>query len=256
MKAAIKVMNPEFGFELFLRSDVPPNTGLGSSATAAISMLGLFNHTQNKKLNNYELAETAFRLEEEELKNAGGRQDQYATVFGGLNLMEFKGDHFVRVNGLKLKKDSLLELEKHFVLAYIGKREESGDIIKGQQESYTQEEKKICLDKLKSITYEMYDCLHSEDFYKFGNLLNKEWDTKVNMNPVITTDRIEAIRKIGETSGAIGSRLMGAGRGGHIIFYCDSNKEHKVVEKLQEKGISVVDFSFDHEGLQTWEVKL
>jgi D-glycero-alpha-D-manno-heptose-7-phosphate kinase len=87
MKAVIRKLQPKGGFELFLRSDVPPNTGVGSSATAALALLGLFNHIKKgRKLTSYELAELAFKIEAEELKNVGGRQDQYSASFGGINL--------------------------------------------------------------------------------------------------------------------------------------------------------------------------
>src|SRR3989344_84435 len=113
LKAVIKKMAPSAGMNIFMRCDVPPKSGLGSSAAAFSAMIGLFNHMRKeRKMTDYEVAELAYRLEREELKVGRGNQDQYATVFGGMNFIEF-GNGWVKVNPLRMKKDHLLELEKH-----------------------------------------------------------------------------------------------------------------------------------------------
>jgi D-glycero-alpha-D-manno-heptose-7-phosphate kinase len=256
IKAVIKRANFPSGFKLFLRGDIPPNTGLGSSATAAVTLLGLFNHLKKgRKFTKYELSELAFKIEEEDLKNVGGRQDQYATTFGGINLIEFKGNDFVRVSPLKLKKNTLLELQKRLILAYIGKRERSGELLEEQKKSYSLQEKIDCLDSLKQNVYKMCDALEEEDFEQFGKLISDSWEKKVKLNPNITTPRIEELRKLALKNGAIGARNMGAGRGGHMIFLCEPNKEHIVAKKLEQAGAKIIDFTFDHEGLVTWDAK-
>src|SRR3989338_2498567 len=228
VKACIKLMQPDFGFDLILKSDVPLSCGLGSSASAAVSLIGMLNYVLKKKMNLYDVAELAFEVEDE-IKNAGGRQDQYAVAFGKINFIEFKGDSFVRVNPIPIRKRHRLELEKHALITHIGLRDSvtgSGKIVSDQQKSYSKEEKKIQLDKMKENTI---------------------------MNPVITTDYVENLRKIAAENGAIGSRLMGAGRGGFLIVYCDDNKEHAVANKLEEAGTRVSPFAFDFDGMQVWE---
>src|SRR3989344_1628202 len=150
MKAIAKLMKPKHGFELFLRSDMPPNTGVGSSGSVGVALVGLFNHLNSKKLNKYEIAEMAYKAEVEELKNVTGRQDAYAAAFGGFNFIEFKGNDFVRVIQLKISENTLLELQKHLVLAYIGSRGDSGQVQKmlvEQKDTYSEEEKIRTLDE-------------------------------------------------------------------------------------------------------------
>ena len=258
IKAVIKLMKPEFGFELFLRSDIPPNTGLGSSASAAVAMIGLFNHLREKnKLNNYEIAELAFKIEEEELKNKGGRQDQYAAVFGGFNHMEFLGKNHVRVLPVHIPKSSLLELEKHLVLVFAGKRPRSGviqEMLTKEQEAHKETEKINALLAIKQSVQEMYQALIAGKLDDFGKFLAKGWEEKKKLTPAATTQIIDELHHIGISAGALGAKITGAGGGGCMMFYCKSNTEQIVAKKLEEAGAKIVDFSFETLGLQTWEL--
>jgi D-glycero-alpha-D-manno-heptose-7-phosphate kinase len=257
IKAVIKKMNDTGrGVNIFARSDIPPKSGMGGSAAAFVSIIGLFNHLRKKKLNPYEIAELAYHLEREELKNKGGRQDQYASAFGGLNLIEFRGGDDVRVIPLRIKDAHYLELEKNLVLAYVSKRTESGDILSEQVASYIKKERDVveALDRVKEIALEMEYALTSGDLTYFGELLHKGWEAKKKFNPMITTSYIDDLYKLARKYGAIGGKITGAGGGGHMIFYCEPNKEHIVKEKLHAAGAVPVDFSFDRDGLKTWEI--
>lgn len=251
-KAAINRMNPPHGLELEVQSDIGPNTGLGGSASNAVAVLGVLNEYQGKRMSKEAIAELAFSLEQDELANIGGRQDQYSAVFGGLNLIEFFGGQNVQVNPLRLKPEILAELKRRLILVYIGPREPSGDILKDQQMSYAQADKIRCLDYLKENVYLMKDALVKGDINKFGRLISDSWDWKKKLHPPVTTERIETLRELGKNNGAIGSRNMGAGRGGHLIFICEDNKSASLSEVLKREGVKIVDFDFDKNGLKVW----
>jgi D-glycero-alpha-D-manno-heptose-7-phosphate kinase len=256
--AVVKNMwTPEKGINLFLRNDVLPRSGLGSSATAFVSLIGLFNHLKREhKMTDYEVAELAYRLEREELKNKGGRQDQYAAVFGGVNYIEFKGDDFVRVNPLRIKKDYILELEKNLLLVYAMDRSVSGDIITDQTKSYMEHKKTVveALNRSKELAVEVNYALRKGDFEYFGKLLHEGWEAKKKFSPLMTNKYLDSIYQLARKKGALGGKITGAGGGGHMFFYCESNKEQVVARRLEEAGARVVPFTFDLEGLQTWEV--
>ncbi len=256
--AVIKSMtNGEIGLNMFLRGDVLPRSGLGSSASAFVALIALFNHLKKeKRLNDYEVAELAYHLEREELENKGGRQDQYAAVFGGLNFIEFKGGDFVRVNPLRLKKDIILELEKSVLLVYAMDRSVSGDIITDQTKSYLERKKNVvnALNKAKDLAKEANYALRKGDLEEFGNLLHKGWQVKKKFSSMMSNSYIDKIYDLARKHGALGGKITGAGGGGHMFFYCEPNKEQNVAKKLEEAGARVVPFSFDLEGLQTWEV--
>jgi len=254
-----KMSHVKNNFKVYLRSDVPPKSGLGGSGAAFVSVIGAFDYLLNeKRMTQYEIAEMAFKLEREDMGIPGGCQDQYATVFGGINFMEFKGNDKVRVNPLKLPKSTIYELEKRLVLAHIGEnRNQSVNIIFDQIKSYKENKKynKEVLMKTKEMAYEMKYALLKSDLDKFGKLIHRAWQEKKRMSKYITTPRIDELYDISRKAGAIGGKITGAGGGGHMLFLCEENKEQKVVQALTEKGCKIIPFSFDFEGLQTWEVR-
>jgi len=264
LKAAIKRLNvTRMGLDIFLRSDVPPKSGLGSSASAFSALIGLFNHIRHDKMSNYEIADLALKIEREELKIAGGKQDQYASVFGGINFIEFTNG-LVRVIPLKMKDEDMLELEKHLVLAYVGERPEgdvirnyvTGDIITDQVKSIVDKKESVmeALEKTKEIAIEMKSCLLNGDFISFGELLHKGWEYKKKFSPMITNRYINDLYDVARKHGAIGGKLTGAGGGGFMLFFCESNKEQIVADRLEKAGARPMNFQFDFKGLQTWEI--
>ncbi len=254
MKAVVEAMNVRYGVDISLRSDVPPDTGLGSGATVLVSAIGLLNHLKHDKaLEKHEIAELAVDIEKK-LGRKGGVQAHYAAVYGGINKIELK-DGRAKVTTLQLKKSTLLELEKNLLLVYVGRRETNAaqNLLSNQQKSYRERDKKELLDKLKELCYEMTFALKRGDSDHFGELMGKAWSYKRILNPKMTTEKLEAIYNLAMANGAMGGRMIGAGGGGHMLFYCESGKEQMVANKLQEKGLKIIDFSFEFDGLQTWE---
>ena len=262
IKVVIQAMGIKHGLDLFMRGDLPPESGLGSGSSAVIAAIGLVNYlktirTDEMPLNNYEIAELAYKIMKQVSGREQGRQNQYASVFGGLNLIEFKGGSNVTVSPLKLKKDAILELEKNLLLVYVGSRgseKDASKIIVSQQASYLLKEKIEILGKLKEITYSQHKALLRGDFVHFGELINEAWTNKKKLNPLMTNDWIEKIHATALKAGAIGGRLMGAGGGGHMIFYCDIDKEHVVAKELEKLGAKITSFSFESDGMQTWKL--
>jgi len=257
LSAVVKNMHSgRRGVTMRLRGDVPPRSGLGSSASAFVSLIGLFNHMRRESMmTDYEIAELAFRLEREELGNKGGRQDQYASVFGGLNFIEFRGDDFVRVNPVRLKRDHLLELEKNLILVHVMDRKKSGDIISDQVRGYVTGRAGVvdALNMVKALAEETHRALLKGDLARFGLLLHEGWMEKKKFSPMISNTRIDRIYAKARRHGALGGKIGGAGGGGHMIFYCESGREEEVAKALSDSGCYVRSFSFDMQGLQTWE---
>jgi D-glycero-alpha-D-manno-heptose-7-phosphate kinase len=195
IKAAIMEMKPPYGFDIYVRSDVKPHSGLGASASVAVSIIGLFNHLRIRdRLTKHEIAELAYILEQEKIKNISGRQDQYASVFGGINLYEFHGRDFVLVNPLDIKKDYILELEKNLLIAYVGeKTKPSGEVHKKKliDEDSSDYENLKRLHEIKSIAEEMEYALRRGKLTDFGLLIKESWNKKVAYNPDVTSPHID-----------------------------------------------------------------
>lgn len=246
------------GFNLFLRSDVPPRSGLGGSASAFVAVIGVFNYLlKEERQSSYEIAETAYKLEREILKIKGGRQDQYSAVFGDVNFIEFRGNDFVRVNPLRLPKDYLLELEKHLILIKLPtNRGRSGDVIDDQIKRMKEKGSGSleALHRTKEIAQLMKRALLRGNFDEFGVLLDTAWNEKKQFSSLITNPSIDTMYRLAMNSGALGGKITGAGGGGHMLFFCRPNREQEVLAACMQSGAISVDLQFDTTGLEVWSI--
>jgi len=252
VKAAIKVLNIKHGFELLLHSDAAPGTGLGSSSTMVTAVIGTFDRWLHLGLNHYELAELAYKIEREEAGIKGGKQDQFATVFGGINYIEFHADRTV-VNQLRIRPEVLDELEYRLILCDTKRSRVSANVIAEQVKGYTDGNKDVvrALDATRELAIRMREAFVMGKIDKIGQLLNEGWQLKKKFSSKITDPEIDNIYELGRSNGAIGGKLLGAGGGGYILFLCERDKEGMMEEKLRDH---ITPFSFESRGLHTWKV--
>ncbi|MFA6550212.1 MAG: GHMP kinase [Candidatus Gracilibacteria bacterium] len=242
------------GFEIYTSCEIPPRSGLGSSASMFASVIGIFNKLAKEyRIDNYDAAELAYHLEREKVKNPGGRQDQYISVFGGINHIEFKGNDFVKVNSFNLKRDYILELESNLLLLNIGQRQDSGDIIDEQIKNISANKGSLdALHETKELATIAKYALLRGDINSIGEILDAGWQAKKKFSGQITNQQIDYIYSELKKVGGIGGKVTGAGGGGHLIFYCFPGKKLYVLKKALELGLKEVSFVFDHEGLTAW----
>lgn len=255
VKAAIRRMAMEArGLNLFLHSDAPPGSGLGSSSTLVVALVGLFRHWLRQPLTDYQIAELAYQIERVDLGIKGGMQDQYAATFGGVNFIEFY-DKAVIVNPLRVSGDRLNELEYCLLLCYTGRTRLSANIVARQTDSFIRKKEDVvrALDAQKELAGLMKNALLQGRLDDFGALLHEAWQAKKHMDPAITTPEIDEMYATARENGAIGGKILGAGGGGYMLFYCPFDRKHVIAAALERLGGQVVDFGFDLRGLQTWE---
>ena len=257
VKATINVLKLDMGLDLFMHSDVPPGSGLGASSTTTVALVGVCNHCFKLALTEYEIAELSFHIEREELGIKGGKQDQYASTFGGFNYIEFQQDR-VLVNPLRIKPEVINELEYRLLLCFTGKTRLSSGIIDDQVSRYILKEgdTENALDTSKALAIDMKNALLLGKINEFGLLLNEAWYAKKKFSRAITDPYIDEMIEIARKNGALGGKLLGAGGGGYLLFLCEFDKWHIVAEKLENFGGKVTSFAFDSPGLQTWEVNV
>lgn len=256
VKAALKWMGVKGGVNLFLHSDAPPGSGLGSSSTMTVALVGLLSHYLKKPMTDYEIAEAAYIIERKELGIKGGMQDQYAATFGGFNLIEFNPTNVV-VNPLRIPKHVVNELEYHLLLCYTGRTRLSANILENQIKAYEEKRADVmdALDRMKKLTVEMKNALLTGHLDDFGKLMHEGWLEKKKLTKNITSDQIDKLYDVALKNGAIGGKILGAGGGGYLLIYSDFEKKHTLAEALNKHGGEVVNFGFDHEGLVTWDVE-
>lgn len=257
VKAVVKNVKQKdsAGFDLFLQSDVPPGTGLGSSSSVMVALVGLVKEFEKLPLGDYEIADLAYRLERHELAIRGGLQDQYAATFGGFNFMEFLKDRVI-VNPLRIPQETINELEYNLLFCYTGGTRLSARIIEDQVGRLERGEERTLqgMRELKRIAIEMKNVLLQGRLTEFGELMNHAWQNKQKLSPKIVTPHIEEMYAAARSAGALGGKLSGAGGGGYMMFYCRGDLRHKVAEALKKLGGVITDIGFESHGLQTWRV--
>ena len=264
VKAVVKnqSLNKDFsrGFDVFIHSDAPPGSGLGSSSAVVVGLIGLLKHAQGLPMTNDEIARLAFHIEREDVGIKGGMQDQYAAAFGGFNLIEFgagPGPANVVVSPLQIDADIMNELEYRLLLCYTGRTRLSDNILTSQIDAYTRQDGSVlqALEELKQITFAMKDALVHRHLEDLGRLLHEAWDNKKRMATHITNTTIDTLYDAAVKSGALGGKLLGAGGGGYLLLYCAFDRKHAVAAELERLGGQLVEFTFERHGLQTWEVR-
>lgn len=254
IQALLKVVHPDFGFELYLHSDFPMNSGLGGSAVLSAAVLGCFNQFRQDRWDSHELAELAFQAERLHLGVAGGWQDQYATVFGGFNFMEFRMDQNI-VHPLRIQPDILLELEESLILCDTGTTHDSGDIHRDQRHQMQQENVRQQVQTNVELSYRMRNQLLRGQLLQFGQSLHEAWQFKRQFSSKISTVRLDHIYDSARSRGAIGGKLLGAGGGGFFLFYVPPFRKHELMESLEKAGLTIRSFRFEQEGLRAWTAR-
>ena len=253
IKAAVRAMKVKRGADLWVHSDAPPGSGLGSSSTMVVALLGVLREWLGRSLESYALAELAYRIERVDMKLAGGRQDQYAASFGGFNFIEFFGDQTV-VTPLRIRRDVLHELEYRLLLCYMGQTRQSARIIDRQTASYRRGKRPVvqALHRLKAETLEMKKALLLGDVDGIGELLHQAWENKKRLDEGISTEHVDRLYKLARKEGAIGGKMPGAGGGGYFLFLTRFDRKHRVAAVLEKNGGQVVPFQFESRGLTSW----
>lgn len=257
VKAAIRNMGGQAstGFDLFLHSDAPPGSGLGSSSTLMVTLVGLMQRLKNLPLTDYEVSHLAYTIEREQMGIRGGMQDQYAATFGGFNFIEFEKDRVI-VNPLRVSRDVINELEHNLLLCYTGTTRASDRIIDDQIQRYQKQNEDTLsgLRHQKQLAVLMKNALLKRQLSQFGELLDEAWQFKKKISSKISNSQIDEIYAQARQAGALGGKITGAGGGGYMLFYCRFEKRHCVTEAVRKLGALPTPFAFESRGLQTWSV--
>jgi D-glycero-alpha-D-manno-heptose-7-phosphate kinase len=246
----------EQGFRLSTYVDAPAGSGLGTSSTLVVAVIGAFTEMLRLPLGEYDMAHYAYDIERKDLKLAGGKQDQYAATFGGVNFMEFYADDKVIVNPLRVKQQHLFELENNLLLYYTSTSRESADIIKKQSKNVTDKKEKSieAMHQLKQQAQMMKEALLKGRLNDIGEILDFGFQQKRQMAEGISNPLLEEIYSAAKKNGATGGKISGAGGGGFMIFYCPGTTKFKVIKSLMNFGGEVKNYQFVEHGLRTWTI--
>lgn len=244
------------GFKLSTFVDAPAGSGLGTSSTLVVSIIGAFAEMLRLPLGEYDIASYAYEIERKQLNLAGGKQDQYAATFGGVNFMEFYAEDKVIVNPLRIKEQYLFELENNLLLYYTSTSRESAKIIERQSRNVIDKKERSieAMHQLKEQAQMMKEALLKGKLNEFGEILDYGYQQKRKMAEGISNPLMEEIYEAAKNAGATGGKISGAGGGGFMTFYCPGNTKFDVIKSLERFGGRQRNYQFTEHGLKTWTI--
>ena len=244
------------GVDVFVHSDAPPGSGLGSSSSMVVALCAAFGRWSGRDVSRYDLAALAVEIERNDLGIVGGLQDQYAAVFGGFNYMEFRRDE-VLVNPLRLTEQTLNELHYHLLLCYTGGTRMSSHIVADQTRGVVDSDAVVIdsLAQLKLLTDQLKATLLTDRIDQFGTQLHEAWLHKQRLSGSISNARIDELYAAALRAGAWGGKLLGAGGGGYLLVCTPFTRRTAVADELRKAGGQIVDFQFDPNGVRSWTAR-
>ncbi len=237
------------GISMFLASEIPPGTGLGSSSTVAVAIIKAVTTARGLFLSKQQIAELACQIEIEKMGEPIGKQDQYASAFGGLNLIQFSAAG-VTVESLQIAAETRRQLERNVLLFFTGATREASSILHAQKKSSEQNDSRVidALHAVKTMAFEVKECLERGDLARFGKLLDAAWQHKKKFAAGISNALIDECYGLALQNGALGGKVTGAGGGGFLMIYCEPTYQARVTQALESKGLKRMDFRFETEG--------
>ncbi len=250
-KAITYYFNLRDGLTIFLASQIPPGTGLGSSSSVAVSMIKALAFWCGLDLGPAEVAELACYIEIEKLGMPIGKQDQYAAAFGGFNSITFARDG-VTVEPLRLSPETREALESRLMLFFTGSSRQSSTILRRQKQASQEGDKETVrrLDAIKELGLKVRVALEHGDLDTFGDLLHQGWMEKRRLAQGITNPFLDKCYQTAQENGVLGGKITGAGGGGFMMLYCPEERQEAVIAALTELGLQHRSFAFEDDGVQ------
>jgi D-glycero-alpha-D-manno-heptose-7-phosphate kinase len=234
------------GIEISSIADIPSGTGMGSSSSFTVGLLHCLYAIKRQYVTHEQLAREACEIEIDILGEPIGKQDQYAASYGGLNIIHFDTEGKVQVEPLYIKNEIYQALQENLMMFYVGNQRKASDILTEQKYNASRDEKHAILKSMVSLVFDLRDCLFSGTLGDFGRILHENWILKQKLASQISNSEINSIYEAGIRAGATGGKLLGAGGGGFMLFYCEKSRQARLMESL--KPLEKFDFTFEREG--------
>jgi D-glycero-alpha-D-manno-heptose-7-phosphate kinase len=248
-RAVLHHFGVEHGVSMFLASEVPPGTGLGSSSSVTVALIKAVSVARGLKLSKAQVAEMAVQIELEKMGKPIGVQDQYAAAFGGLNCFTFDTTG-IHAEPIDLPAATLNQLESNLLLMFTGSARDSAEILSRQTQA-SQQRDPIVIEALQAVhelSRRAHDYLVRGEVDQFGVLLHEAWQHKKRFAAGVTNARIDQVYEQALRHGALGGKITGAGGGGFLMLYCPSGTIESVAAALAGEGLRRMEFRFEQDG--------
>ena len=247
VKEALKFFKVDFPIEITTFSDIPGQTGLGSSSSFAVGLVNALHALRGEMVTKHTLASEAAHIEVDVLGRAMGKQDHFAAAYGNLNVFTFNPDESVTVEPVLYRPEIKKAIESNLLLFYLKTKRDASNILKTQQKET--QNKLNSLRELQDLVVPLRDIFSNSsgnELNKFGELLDKGWKIKRELTDKISSDEIDNYYQKAKDSGAIGGKLLGAGGGGFLLLYVEAKHHQSVIDALSE--LFCLPIGFDDSG--------
>ena len=252
LKAALRMFPVQSNCTLTTRADTPPGSGLGTSGAMGVALVSVLARARHEQLGEREIAEHAYHLESDEVKNPGGRQDQYAAALGGVHRLAFR-DPDVGIEPITLDPAFAAELERRIVLCYTGRSRVSGATIARVMGAYERGDAAVtgALRALRDVAQAMVEALRAADLGRVAALLTENWRHQRQLDPAMCTDEMARLERAVTAAGALGGKAAGAGAGGSMFFVA-GNDGSAVADAARAAGATILPVRWAREGVRAW----
>ena len=247
VKEALKFFKVDFPIEITTFSDIPGQTGLGSSSSFAVGLVNALHALRGEMVTKHTLASEAAHIEVDVLGRAMGKQDHFAAAYGNINVFTFNPDESVTVEPVLYRPEIKKAIESNLLMFYLKTKRDASDILKTQQKET--QNKFNSLRELQDLVMPLRDIISNSsgnELNKFGELLDKGWKIKRELTDKISSDEIDNYYQKAKDSGAIGGKLLGAGGGGFLLLYVETKHHQSVIDALSE--LFCLPIGFDDSG--------
>lgn len=233
------------GVEITSTADVPSGTGLGSSSAFTVGLLHALYCYRGRYVSKQKLAAEACDVEINRLGSPIGKQDQYAAACGGLNFITFHQDDNVSVEPIIIQPETLDVLQDNLVVYYTGLTHDANAILSEQSKNISARDKTDNLLRMCDLARDMKQALEENELSDFGAILDESWRKKRELASGIASPTIDELYETALANGASGGKLLGAGGGGFLLFYCEKYKQKRLDEALGSRRFPI---RFEHDG--------
>ena len=244
VRHSLESMKVNSGLDITYTGDLPGGSGLGSSSAFTVALNHSLHAANGNNPNQYELAKEAYHIERIKLEETIGIQDQIATAFGGFNHVVIQKDGTYQIEKILLTKEELKNFLGRLVLVYTGITRLASSVAEKKVKDI--KEKVSIVSEMQDMVNEAKILLQSGKYDDFGKLLHKNWILKKSISSVVSTREIDNLYESAMKNGAIGGKLLGAGAGGFMLFFCEEGKREHLSKIFESK--MVVPFEICHEG--------
>jgi D-glycero-alpha-D-manno-heptose-7-phosphate kinase len=248
IRESLKLLNIYKPLEVTSVSDLPAQTGLGSSSTFLVGLLHALHRYKGEKVSKKRLAEEATKIQSEILHQSAGMQDQYIAAYGGMINLKITTRGRVLVTPIDVTDEDLTKLEENLLFFYTGIRRSADEVLADQEKEVLSDDKKIDnMTEIKKLGVDIKDALETGNLRKFGQYMHVHWKIKQSLSKKMTNSDINEWYELAIRNGAIGGKIIGAGGGGFLMFYIENNKE-QLVNAMVRQGLTYLKFGFDYDG--------